>query len=227
MPCLCCGTRISATSRSGQRSSPPTTSSSCSAGCGSSSRTGSGSVSSRAAVRDALDACEVHPGRCLDADGSGRCAAALRRQGHAGRARVDLLEAGISALAGVIVFVVGLVIIGGADVPLIPLAAFAVVVGFLLYPPVFGRSRPGCCVHSVRRGGTAPHANDVRADGLLRAHLAARRRRPLLHAAVGGGDPSVSTIPYLGGVAAVGAIVAVLAVFAPSGLAFARRRCTG
>ena len=36
-----------------------------------------------------------------------------------------LLEAGLSALAGVGVFVVGLVIIGGADVPLLPLAAFA------------------------------------------------------------------------------------------------------
>ena len=33
-----------------------------------------------------------------------------------------------------------------------------------------------------------------------------------------GGDPSVSEIPYLGGVSAVGAIVAVLAIFAPSGL---------
>ncbi len=33
-----------------------------------------------------------------------------------------------------------------------------------------------------------------------------------------GGDPAVSTIPYLGGVSAVGAIVAVLAIFAPSGL---------
>jgi uncharacterized membrane protein YbhN (UPF0104 family) len=33
-----------------------------------------------------------------------------------------------------------------------------------------------------------------------------------------GGDPAVSSIPYLGGVSAVGAIVAVLAVFAPSGL---------
>jgi hypothetical protein len=31
-------------------------------------------------------------------------------------------------------------------------------------------------------------------------------------------DPGISTIPYLGGTAAVGAIVAVLVVFAPSGL---------
>jgi uncharacterized membrane protein YbhN (UPF0104 family) len=33
-----------------------------------------------------------------------------------------------------------------------------------------------------------------------------------------GGDPSFSSIPFLGGVSAAGAIVAVLAIFAPSGL---------
>jgi uncharacterized membrane protein YbhN (UPF0104 family) len=33
-----------------------------------------------------------------------------------------------------------------------------------------------------------------------------------------GGDPSVTAIPFLGGTAAVGAIVAVLSFFAPSGL---------
>ena len=33
-----------------------------------------------------------------------------------------------------------------------------------------------------------------------------------------GGDVSLSGVPYLGGTAAVGAIIAVLAVFAPSGL---------
>jgi len=33
-----------------------------------------------------------------------------------------------------------------------------------------------------------------------------------------GANPGLVTIPYLGGVSAVGAIVAVLAVFAPSGL---------
>ena len=48
-----------------------------------------------------------------------------------------LLEAGLSALAGVGVFVVGLAIIGGGDAPLLPIAAFAVLVAFLLYPPVF------------------------------------------------------------------------------------------
>ena len=33
-----------------------------------------------------------------------------------------------------------------------------------------------------------------------------------------GGDPGPATIPFLGGTAAIGAIVAVLAVFAPGGL---------
>ena len=33
-----------------------------------------------------------------------------------------------------------------------------------------------------------------------------------------GGDPPLSSIPFLGGASAVGAIVAVLSVFAPSGL---------
>jgi uncharacterized membrane protein YbhN (UPF0104 family) len=130
-----------------------------------------------------------------------------------------LLEAGISAVAGVIVFVVGIVIIGGADVPLLPVAAFAIVVAFLLYPPVFGK----VASRLLRPFG----ADEV-------APLPARTTFELLGfyaltwplGGAGlffmlrsvGGDPTVSSIPYLGGVAAVGAIVAVLAVFAPSGL---------
>ena len=38
--------------------------------------------------------------------------------------------------------------------------------------------------------------------------------------------PDVQSIVYLGGVAAVGAIVAVLVVIAPSGSEFAKGRCT-
>ena len=48
-----------------------------------------GPVPLRAAGGDALDARQVHPRRRLDADRARRRAAALRRQGHAGRARVD------------------------------------------------------------------------------------------------------------------------------------------
>jgi uncharacterized membrane protein YbhN (UPF0104 family) len=130
-----------------------------------------------------------------------------------------LLEAGISAVAGVIVFVVGLVIIGGADVPLIPVAAFAVVVGILLYPPVFGR----VATRLLRPFGADEVAPlPTRTTFELMGFYALTW--PLGGAALFfmlrsvGGDPSVSSIPYLGGVSAVGAIVAVLAVFAPSGL---------
>ena len=130
-----------------------------------------------------------------------------------------LLEAGLSAVAGVGVFLVGLVIIGGADVPLIPLGAFGVLVAFLLYPPVFA----AVAQRLLRPFG----AQDV-------TPLPARTAFELLGFyaltwPVGGaglffmlrsvgGEPAFSSIPFLGGVSAVGAIVAVLAIFAPSGL---------
>jgi uncharacterized membrane protein YbhN (UPF0104 family) len=130
-----------------------------------------------------------------------------------------LLEAGLSAIAGVLVFVIGLMIIGGADAPLLPLGAFAVVVTFLLYPPVF---------RAVAKRLLKPFgAEDVAslpsrtALGLVAFYALTW---PLGGAALFflirsvGGDPAVSSIPFLGGASAVGAIVAVLAVFAPSGL---------
>ena len=49
-------------------------------------------------------------------------------------------------------------------------------------------------------------------------HLADRRARPLFLLRSVGGDPAVSSIPYLGGASAIGAIVSVLVIFAPSGL---------
>src|SRR6185312_9918317 len=48
-----------------------------------------------------------------------------------------LLEAGISAVAGVIVFVVSLAWVKGVNAPLAPLIAFGVVVAVLLHPRVF------------------------------------------------------------------------------------------
>jgi uncharacterized membrane protein YbhN (UPF0104 family) len=130
-----------------------------------------------------------------------------------------LLEAGLSAVAGIGVFLAGLAIIGGADVPLLPLGAFGILVGFLLYPPVFG----AVASRLLRPFG----AHDV-------APLPARTAFELIGfyaltwplGGAGlffmlrsvGGDPDLSSIPFLGGISAVGAIVAVLAVFAPSGL---------
>jgi glycosyltransferase 2 family protein len=104
-------------------------------------------------------------------------------------------------------------------VPLLPLGAFGVLVAFLLYPPVFA---------AVARRALRPFgAQEVTplpartAFSLLGFYALTW---PLGGAALFfmlrsvGGDPAVSSIPYLGGVSAVGAIVAVLAIFAPSGL---------
>lgn len=130
-----------------------------------------------------------------------------------------LLEAGISAVAGVGVFLVGLAIIGGADVPLLPLGAFGVLVAFLLYPPVFAK-----VASRMLRPFGASEVPPLSTRTLFELLGFYALTWPL--GGVGlffmlrsvGGDPEISSIPFLGGVSAVGAIVAVLAVFAPSGL---------
>ena len=130
-----------------------------------------------------------------------------------------LLEAGLSAIAGVLVFVVGLAIIGGADAPLVPLAAFFAVVAFLLHPPVFRavakRLLRPFGAHEV---ASLPGRTALALVGFYAATwpLGGAALFFLLRSV--GGDPAVSTIPFLGGASAVGAIVAVLVVFAPSGL---------
>jgi uncharacterized membrane protein YbhN (UPF0104 family) len=147
---------------------------------------------------------------------------AARRAGITDAALVTvsiLVEAGISAVAGVVVFVVSLVWVDGADAPVAPLVAFAVVVTVLLHPRVF------CPVASriLRKLG-------YRSLPPLRASTMANLFVFYCGTWVLGGvalwlllksveaHPDVPSIVYLGGVAAVGAIVAVLAVFAPSGL---------
>ena len=130
-----------------------------------------------------------------------------------------LLEAGLSAVAGVGVFLVGLVIIGGADVPLIPLAAFGVLVAFLLYPPVFA-AVGGRLLRPFGAQDVTPlparTAFELIGFYALTWPLGGAGLFFMLRAV--GGDPAISSIPFLGGISAVGAIVAVLAVFAPSGL---------
>ena len=130
-----------------------------------------------------------------------------------------LLEAGLSALAGVGVFVVGLTLVEGADAPLLPLGAFAVLVAFLLYPPVFqGVARRLLRPFGAEEVTPLPARTVVWLLGFyaLTWPLGGAALFFMLRAV--GGDPSLSSIPYLGGTSAVGAIVAVLAVFAPSGL---------
>ena len=130
-----------------------------------------------------------------------------------------LLEAGLSALAGVGVFVIGLAFVEGADAPLLPLAAFGVLLAVLLYPPVF-RALASRLLRPF--GADQVEALSPRTAVKLLAFYACTW--PLGGLALFflirsvGGDPPLSSIPFLGGASAVGAIVAVLVIFAPSGL---------
>lgn len=130
-----------------------------------------------------------------------------------------LLEAGLSAIAGVGVFLAGLAVVGGADAPLLPLGIFAVVVSFLLYPPVFA-----AVARRLLRPFGAEEVTPLPARTAFELIGFYALTWPLGGAALFfllrsvGGDPALSSIPFLGGVGAVGAIVAVLAIFAPSGL---------
>jgi glycosyltransferase 2 family protein len=148
---------------------------------------------------------------------------AARRAGITDAALVTasmLLEAGISAVAGVIVFVISLAFVDGVNAPLAPLIAFGVVVAVLVQPPVF---RP-LAARVLRRLGYARELPQLRGEtlGLLLLFYAGTwvlggLALWLLLRSVGA-HPDAESVVFLGGTAAVGAIVAVLAVFAPSGL---------
>jgi len=147
---------------------------------------------------------------------------AARRAGIADGALVTLsmlIEAGVSAVAGVVVFVVALTWVDGVDAPIAPLVVFAVVIAVLLHPRVFH----ALASRILRRFGY----HDLRP---LRASTMAFLLVFYSGTWVVGGislwfllrsvgaHPEVGDVVFLGGVGAVGAIVAVLSVFAPSGL---------
>jgi uncharacterized membrane protein YbhN (UPF0104 family) len=130
-----------------------------------------------------------------------------------------LVEAGISAVAGVVVFVVSLAWVRGVDAPIAPLVVFAVVVSAVLHPRIF------CPLASriLRKLGqhSVPPLRLRTMAFLLVFYcgtwvIGGGGLWLLLHSV--GTHPGASSVVFLGGVAAVGAIVAVLAVFAPSGL---------
>jgi uncharacterized membrane protein YbhN (UPF0104 family) len=130
-----------------------------------------------------------------------------------------LLEAGLSAVAGILVFTGGLAAVEAVDAPLLPLFAFGLVTAVLLHPRVFT-----ALARALFRRFDAPEPPRLpyRAlVGLLVYYaftwLVGGAALYLLLRSLAA-DPGLETIPYLGGAAAVGAIVAVLAVFAPSGL---------
>jgi glycosyltransferase 2 family protein len=130
-----------------------------------------------------------------------------------------LLEAGLSALSGVLVFAVGLLFVGDADAPLAALVAFAAIVAVLIHPRVYlplarwvfrrlGNEEPILLPYRTMAGLLVFYSGTWLVGGLAVFFL--------LRSV--GGDPALSDVPYLGGTAAVGAIVAVLSIVAPSGL---------
>jgi uncharacterized membrane protein YbhN (UPF0104 family) len=130
-----------------------------------------------------------------------------------------VMEAGLSALAGILVFFVSLTTVGFSSAPVLPLLALAIVSMVGLHPRLF---TPG-----IRRllrpfGATElPPLSYPTLLGLLAYYcftwiVGGAAIFFLLRSL--GGDPSVVNIPYLGGVAAVGAIVAFLSLITPSGL---------
>ncbi len=130
-----------------------------------------------------------------------------------------LLEAGLSAVSGVLVFGAGLAIVGDADAPLIPLALFALVVAALLHPRVFRWITTR--VFKPFGGVEMPDVPYRVLLGLLVFYafswLVGGAAFLFLIRAVGG-NSGAESIVFLGGTAAVGAIVAVLSIIAPSGL---------
>ena len=147
---------------------------------------------------------------------------AARRAGVTNGALVTasmLIEAGVSAVAGVIVFVVSLAWVDGVNAPIAPLVSFAVAIAVLVQPRVF---QP-IATRVLRRLGYAELPPLRRATMLVLlvfysgTWVIGGCALWLLLRSVGS-HPGPETIIFLGGVAAVGAIVAVLAFFAPSGL---------
>jgi hypothetical protein len=147
---------------------------------------------------------------------------ALRRAGVRDTALVSaamFVEAGLSAVSGVLVFVLSLRWVHGVDAPLAPLLVFAGLLVVLLHPRIFH----SLASKLVRRfGGTELPELRWRSLLMLLAFycctwLVGGAGLLFIVRAVGP-DPRFSTIAFMGGVSAVGAIVAVLAFFAPSGL---------
>ncbi len=130
-----------------------------------------------------------------------------------------LVEAALSAISGVIVFVLSLAWVHGVNAPLLPLVGFAVLLAALLHPrifrPLFNKLLKPFGAHDLE---PLPFPLTL---GLLLFYcgtwiiggFAVYFMLRSLGAEVG-----LATIPFLGGVSAIGAIVAVLAVFAPSGI---------
>jgi glycosyltransferase 2 family protein len=130
-----------------------------------------------------------------------------------------LIEAVLSALSGVIVFVVSLAWVRDVDAPLIPLVLFGLACAAMLHPRIF---RPLMArllrPFGVRALRPLPFPTMLALLGFYCATWLVGGLGLFFLIRSLGEDPGLATVPFLGGTAAVGAIVAVLAIVAPSGL---------
>jgi glycosyltransferase 2 family protein len=130
-----------------------------------------------------------------------------------------LVEAGLSAISGVIVFVVSLAWVRDVNAPLPALIVFALLLTTLLHPRIF-RPLSNKLLKPFGAQNIEPLPFPLML-GLLLFYcgtwlIGGFAVYFMLRAL--GSEVGLATIPFLGGVSAVGAIVAVLAVFVPSGL---------
>jgi uncharacterized membrane protein YbhN (UPF0104 family) len=151
-----------------------------------------------------------------------RVAALARLTGERNTAAVlasILVEAMLSAISGIVVFVVSLAWVRDVNAPLAPLIGFAVVAAAILHPRIFQPvARTVLKPFGVTRLEPLPFGTMI---GLLLFYCGTW--------IIGGfalyfmvlsvhENAGVSAVAFLGGTAAVGAIVAVLVVFVPGGI---------
>jgi uncharacterized membrane protein YbhN (UPF0104 family) len=130
-----------------------------------------------------------------------------------------LLEAVLSAVSGVIVLVVSLAWVRGVNAPLAPLIGFGLLCSFLLHPRVF-RWLAQRLLKPFGGHEIVPLPFPTMLLLLFfycGTWIVGGAGLYFLLRSVGS-SPGLASIPFLGGISAVGAIVAVLAVFVPSGL---------
>ena len=130
-----------------------------------------------------------------------------------------LLEAGLSAIAGVLVLGVGMLFVPRVEVPLWPILAFTGFVAVLMHPRVFA---PLATKLLFRLGGgpikALPWITMLRVLAFYCGTwlIGGTAFWYLLRAV--GDEPTIRSIVYLGGVTDVGAIAAVVFGVVPSGL---------
>jgi uncharacterized membrane protein YbhN (UPF0104 family) len=148
--------------------------------------------------------------------------AALRRVGVKDTALIlgsIVLEAGLSALAGIFIFFAALAALGIDEGPVLPLVALALVCVVGLHPRVFTPlARRVLKPFGASEFPPLPYRTLLAVLTFYASTWLIGGAAVFFLVRAVGGDPDVSDIPYFGGVSAVAAIVTVLSIITPSGL---------